>query len=183
MVFKSAFRRMVFLLAVSNVLFASVALAADKPDLSVPSGIPKLEIAFADPQTWNGKRIPVALQCVKRGGVKPVLSPELKISGSPAATKDLVVFFNDPRAFNNHGLFAYTGEPEGGVFAVPGVTSSSAKLGKDVALFQGGSRWGFAYSAPCPLNSMQHHFTVMVYARDAAGIVIAVGETSVGYAE
>ena len=69
------------------------------------------------------------------------------------------------------------------MFTVPPVTSNSAKRAKGVELFQDGTSRGFGYNAPCPLNSMQHHFKVTVYARDAAGIVIAVGETAVGYAE
>lgn len=184
MMFVCLVKRVLVVLAITTTSLASSVFAADKPDLVIPAGVSKLEVGFADAQSWDGKRIPVTLQCGKRGGVNPVRSPELKISGSPAATQDLVVFFSDPRAFNNHGLFTYSGAFAGEVLSVPPVGSGgSAKMPKGVVMFQGGSTWGAAYNAPCPLMSMQHQFKVTVYARDAAGVVIAVGEANLGFAE
>lgn len=171
--------------AFTALLFCLMGLAhaADRPDLSVPFGTPKLSITFTDPATWNGKRIPVALQCAKRGGVRPVRSPELKVSETPASTAKLVIFFNDPRAFNNHGLFSYEGAPVDGVYTVPAIGSGDTKLKKGMELFQGGSSWGAGYNAPCPQQSMQHHYTVTVYALSDAGAVIAKGDIDMGYAE
>jgi phosphatidylethanolamine-binding protein (PEBP) family uncharacterized protein len=165
------------LIAGITLTLCGLAHSADRPDLSVPWGAAKLAVTFTDSDTWNGKRIPVTLQCAKRGGVG------LKVSGAPAGTQKLVVFFSDPRAFNNHGLFSYEGTATEGVYTVPAIKERSTKLPAGMELFQGGSTWGAGYNAPCPLQSMQHSFTVTVYALNETGAVIAKGETDMGYAE
>jgi phosphatidylethanolamine-binding protein (PEBP) family uncharacterized protein len=171
------------LIAGMTLALCGLAHAADRPDLSVPWGAAKLAVSFADSDTWNGKRIPVALQCVKRGGINPVRSPELKVSGAPAGTQKLVVFFNDPHAINNHGLFSYESTAADGVYTVPAIRSGNAKLPAGMELFQGGSTWGAGYNAPCPQQPMQHNFKVTVYALSDAGVVLAKGEADMGYAE
>jgi hypothetical protein len=159
------------------------ALAADKPDLKVPDGLPKLTVAFVDAETWNGKRWLKTQQCKQNGGVSPLRSPALNVSGAPAGTSKLVVFINNPRSFHNHGLYSYQAKSEDGSYTVPAVvTHATDKLPKGVALFQGGSSWGAAFNSACPSNG-SWKFTLTVYAMDEKEQVIAIHEGDIGWSE
>jgi phosphatidylethanolamine-binding protein (PEBP) family uncharacterized protein len=152
------------ILALATLSFSAV--AASKPDLKVSDGLPKLTVSFADTETWNGKRWLKAQQCMRNGGVSPIRSPALNVSGAPAGTSKLVIFINNPRAFDNHGLFSYAAKFEDGSYTVPAISSGAKdKLPKGVALFQDGSSWGAAFNAACP-SSGSWKYTLTVYALD-----------------
>lgn len=169
------------ILVASLVSFS--ALAADKPDLTVPSGLPKLAVSFADADTWNGKRWLKTQQCRQNGGVSPLKSPVLNVTGAPEGTSKLVVFINNPRSFHNHGLYAYQAKSEDGSYIVPAVTSHAVdKLPIGVSLFQGGSSWSAAFNSACP-SSGSWKYTLTVYALNDQEKVIAIHESDIGWSE
>ena len=177
----------IVLLAAMAALFTAVvkapALAADKPDLKVPSGLPKLAVSFVDTDIWNGKKWPRIQQCANRGGVSPLKSPALKVTGAPDGTQQLVVFFNNARAMHNHGLFSYQAKADDGTYTIPAVTSgATSELPAGVALFQAGSTWGAAFNAACPTGGTWK-YSIAVYALDAQEQVIATNEIDIGWAE
>lgn len=169
--------------AVVIMAISASAFAADKPDLKVASGLPKLAVSFVDADVWNGKRWLRIQQCVNRGGLSPLMSPSLKVSGAPADTKKLVVFLNNARAMHNHGLYSYQAKSEDGSYTVPAVASGAKdKLPGGIALFQEGSTWGAAFNAACPTGG-SWKYTVTVYALNEQEQVIATQEIDVGWAE
>ena len=172
------------LLTALAAIAASVPLlAADKPDLKVPTGLPKLAVSFVDSDVWNGKKWLRVQQCANRGGVAPLKSPVLKVSGAPTETQKLVVFFSNPRAMHNHGLFSYQAKPDGDTYSIPAVASGAIdKLPEGVALFQAGSSWGAAFNAACPSGG-SWKYSVTVYALDAQEQVVAAQEIDIGWAE
>lgn len=173
----------IVLKAVAIVAISASAFAADKPDLKVASGLPKLAVSFKDADVWNGKRWLRVQQCRNNGGVSPVMSPSLKVSGAPPDTKMLVVFFNNAKSMHNHGLYSFQAKSEDGNYSIPAVaTGTRDKLPDGIALFQGGSSWGSAFSAPCPTNH-SWKYTVMVYAVNEQEQVVATQEIDVGWSE
>lgn len=173
----------ILFLAIGIAFLNLSAMAGDKPDLKIPSGLPKLAVSFVDTDIWSGKKWPRIQQCAARGGVSPLQSPSLKVTGAPESTQQLVVFFNNARAMHNHGLFSYQGKSEGGAYTVPSVANgATSKLPAGVALFQAGSSWGAAFNAACPSGG-SWKYTVTVYALDAQEQVIATHEIDIGWAE
>lgn len=165
------------------VLISINALAADKPDLKIADGLPKLSLSFADNEVWSGKKWLRVQQCANRGGIAPLKSPELKVSGAPKETKQLVVFFNNARAMHNHGLFSFQAKSEDGSYLVPAVSGgATSKLPAGVALFQGGSSWGAAYNPACPTGG-SWKYSVTVYALNEQEQVVAAQELDIGWAE
>lgn len=170
-------------IAVIAILAGVPALAKDpfgRPELPVPASATKLQVAFADTTSWNGRRVPRTMQCARLGGLNPA-SPELKVAGVPDATKSLVVYVVNVRNYDNHGLMRFTGERDGAAMTIPAVRSLSADLPKGVELFDGGSQSGFAYAAPCP-GSGGWNYAITVYALGEKDAVLAVGELSMGFA-
>lgn len=168
---------------VSLVLLCVSALAKDpfdRPQLPVARNAASLTIAFADAALWDGKRIPRAMQCKPLGGDKPT-SPSLLVTGLPEATQNLVVYFANPRIQHNHGLFKVTAQAGDAGWTVPAVRSGANSLPSGVEIFDGGSTWGKAYSAPCPDHGTGF-YTVTVYALDAMGSAIGIGSRELGYA-
>ena len=173
----------IFSKVLAFMLVGASAFAADKPDLKVANEVSKLAVSFVDADVWNGKRWLRVQQCAGRGGVAPLKSPALKVSGAPTETQKLVVFFSNPRAMHNHGLFSYQAKPDGDAYTVPAVASgATAKLPEGIALFQGGSTWSAAFNAACPSGG-SWKYSVTVYALDAQEQVIAMQEIDVGWAE
>lgn len=175
-------------LTLSAVMLFSACLSASakdrfgSPELKVPGNAQKLTVAFADTEQWDGKRVPRAMQCARLGGKNPT-SPALLVSGLPDKVKSLVVFYANPRAFDNHGLVRVTDGRDGENWPVPAIKSSSApeELPKGVAMYDGGNMIGKPYSSPCPSGG-SWSYTITVYALDETDAVIGVGEKGMGYA-
>ena len=175
----------IVLLAALAFISPTAALAKDqfdRPELTVPKDVAKLSILFSDSANWNGKNVPRVMQCERIGGKSPA-SPALTISGLPDATKSLVVYFANPRAIHNHGLFRISEGREGTSWSIPAIRSRSpvAEFPEGVDLFQSGDTWGFAYSSPCP-TSGSWLYTITVYALGESDKVLATGEANMGYA-
>jgi phosphatidylethanolamine-binding protein (PEBP) family uncharacterized protein len=172
--------------ALAAFLFCAQALAVDRPTLPESKDAQPLKITFSDDDTWNGKRILKSQQCTRNGGIRPIKSPEIQVRNSPQQTRQFIVFFNNPRAYDNHGLFVFEGVPNDGGMSIPAIESGAGrgdrKLPQGITLFQGGSAWGAAYDAPCPRGS-SWKYTVTVYALNAEGAVIAIGEADLGWSE
>jgi phosphatidylethanolamine-binding protein (PEBP) family uncharacterized protein len=152
-----------------------------RPSLDVPKDTSTLSVGFAEPDKWDGKRIDSKMQCGRLGGEKPA-SPQLLVTGFPANTESLVVYYANPRAFDNHGTFRLKAGRKGDTWKVPSVRNARAdNLPAGVEIFDGGSSWGNAYNAPCP-TSGSWLYTVTVYALDANDKVLAVGQKDIGYA-
>jgi hypothetical protein len=186
---KGGFMKIVYWLLATLLFVPTVSHALDQPDIVIPKGIPKMTVAFADPQIWDGKWIPKAMQCPDKGGVAPIQSPALKISGAPVETKKLIVFFEHPAFRFNHGLFTYAGEAIDGIYSVPAVRAyTNQNLPVGVEAFQGGSGStrtpGAVYVPSCAFGpGMNAQYVVKVYALDANQAVIAQGEQWLGYAK
>jgi len=154
----------------------------DRPELKVPDSAEKLTIALQDADLWNGNRIPKTMQCAKLGG-KQSSSPSLVVSGVPNKAKSLIAFFENPRANHNQGLIRAKEGRDGSNWLVPAVRSGNAadRLPKGIEIYDGGSTWGQAYSAPCP-SSGSWLYTVTVYALDENDLVIGSGKREIGWA-
>ena len=174
------------------VVFAFVALVTTgptqakdqfgRPELSVPGSAVKLQIAFSDATIWDGKRIPRAMQCARLGGQNPA-SPGLRVGNVPDATKSLVMYVVNVRAFDNHGLARITEGRDGSTWTIPPIRSlaQAEELPKGIELFDGGSQIGVAYSSPCP-TANSWLYAITVYALGEKDVVLAAGEINMGYA-
>lgn len=173
---------------ISLALLSSICLSASakdrfgSPDLKIPSNTPKLTVAFADAELWNGKHVPRTMQCARLGGQNPA-APALLVSGIPDKVKSLVVFYANPRAYDNHGLVRVTEGRENASWQVPAIKSQAPvdELPKGVEMYDGGNMLGKAYSSPCPSGG-SWSYTITVYALDETDAVIGVGEKGMGYA-
>ena len=178
-------RRFILTVCLGVLSVTKPAWAAAKPELKFRPEVAKLQASFAAPELWDGKRIPKAMQCARNGGQNSH-SPALRVSGLPADTRSVVVFFSNPRAWHNHGLFRYLGTVEQGQVDIPAVPSgAAASLPGSVAIFQGGSDTpggsGAAWIGPCP-SSGSGQYTVTVYALDADDTVAGQVSLDLGWA-
>lgn len=153
------------------------------PELKIPSGAESLSITFSDVELWDGKHVPRTMQCRELGGQQPA-SPKLFVSGVPDKAKSLVVFFENPRAHDNHGLVrVQESRRHESSWTVPPMRNNATadKVPKGTELFDGGNTWGKAYSAPCP-NGGSWLYTVAIYALDENDLVVGFGKMEIGYA-
>lgn len=159
------------------------ALAKDNfgfPELSTPSSAVSLTVSFVNESLWNGKTIIPEMRCTRLGGIKPA-SPQLKVANVPVATKNLVVFFANPRARDNHGLVRVSKIDDAQEWLIPAINSQAdTKLPKSVTLFDGGTLSGKAYAAPCP-TSGSWQYAVTIYALDESDTVIGIGKMDLGW--
>lgn len=166
----------------SICLSASAKDRFGSPELKIPSNAQKLNITFADAELWTGKQVPRTMQCPRLGGQTPS-SPSLLVSGLSDKVKTLVVFYANPRAFDNHGLVRVTEGREGVNWPVPAIKSQASieELPRGVEMYDGGNMVGKAYSSPCPSGG-SWSYAITVYALDENDSVIGVGEKGMGYA-
>ena len=153
-----------------------------RPDLAVSASTPKLSVELSDSSLWDGRRVPRTMQCARLGGQNPA-SPRLNVTNIPEATKSLVMYVNNVRANDNHGLARISEGRDGATWTIPPLLSRAPidALPKGIALFDGGSDIGAAYSAPCPTGG-SWQYVITVYALGEKDEVLAVGEVSMGFA-
>ena len=174
-----------FIFALLVLLSPAHILAKDgfgRPQLAVSGSTLKLSVAFSDPSQWDGKRVPRTMQCPRLGGQDPA-SPGLNVTNIPEATKSLVMFINNVRAYDNHGLVRITDGRDGTTWTIPPLRSRApvAALPQGIELFDGGNMNGGAYAAPCPPGG-SWQYIITVYALGEKDEVLALGEISMGWA-
>ncbi len=164
---------------------AALLLAGCQGANDATAALPKLEVAFADPD-WTGGPVPEAGICTQQGGKGA--TPAMVVSGIPAGTAEIQVEFNDesysPLSYDGgHGViaFAVDGGETATLASVPGGTRSlgveGARVVKDTR-----ARGAFdqpGYIGPCS-NRRNNIYSAELTAMGPDGKALATGAVRLG---
>jgi phosphatidylethanolamine-binding protein (PEBP) family uncharacterized protein len=145
----------IFLLAAVTILFHSSAFAAGDH-----------KISFMNP-IWDGKRIPIGMQCSRQGGDNPH-TPKLKVTNLPKGTSYLRMVISDESygGAGFHGIFKIKVPTGASEIVIPGIYETTEQLPSGIELEKGnGSPAGGRghYLPPCSGNR-NHTYTAEILA-------------------